>query len=147
MALVDKTVFISYRRNTSAMLATLLSTRLSAYELTPYVDTLMPSGGSFPDRLVQAIRHSDVFVCLLADTTLESEWVRNEIEHAHQFRKPMIPVFQETYKTPTQDALNSAINALLRNDGIHVFDVKNVYVDEAIERLAKMIKVLVPRQR
>ncbi|MBC7813599.1 MAG: TIR domain-containing protein, partial [Burkholderiales bacterium] len=131
-------VFISYRRKTSAMLATLIASHLQEQGIDPYVDTRESGGGPFPDRLLQAIQDSDVFVSLLADDTLESEWVLREIEHAHSLNKPMIPVFQESFVRP--DPLpNEHVVALMRYDGVHILDVKNLYVDQAMNTLTQMI--------
>ena len=135
-------VFISYQRKPSAMLAKLIAKELRDLGIEVYLDTeRMDSAGAFPTRLVDAIRASDVFVCLVGDTTFESEWVRREIETAHKHNRPMIPVFQESYRQiQLADAPTPHIKALLEHDGILIFDVRNVYVDQSIEILSKMIE-------
>ena len=135
-------VFISYQRKPSAMLAKLITKELRDLGVEVYLDTeRMDSAGAFPTRLVDAIRASDVFICLVGDTTFESEWVRREIETAHRHDRPMIPVFQESYKQiQLADAPTPHIKALLEHDGILIFDVRNVYVDQSIEILSKMIE-------
>jgi uncharacterized protein YraI len=144
-------VFISYRRAPSAMLATLLHEKLKPHNIDAYVDTRrVDGGGPFPNRLLNAIEDSDLFVCLVADATFDSDWVRTEIEFAYSQGKPLIPVFQESYQ-PLAKPPTESINALLQSDGIHVLDVKNLYVDQAITDLARMIKttlgIVVPRPR
>ena len=57
----------------------------------------------------------------------------------------MIPVFQERY-APPEPVPNAAVERLLQSDGIQILDVRNVYVDQAIEQLALMIKKSVPRK-
>ncbi|MBI5667199.1 MAG: protein kinase [Chloroflexi bacterium] len=136
-------VFISYRRAPSAMLATLLAVKLNSAGIEAYVDTRKQDGGGpFPTRLLHAIEDSDVFVCLLADNTFESDWVQREVEHAHQLNKPMIPVFQESYVAPT-DITAPHIASLLQHDGVHILDIRNLYVDQAIADLAQMVKATV----
>jgi Mg-chelatase subunit ChlD len=132
--------FISYRRAESSMLATLLDVRLrEKFGIELFIDARDDKmGGSFPTRLLKAIEDRDVFICLLGRETLTSEWVQKEIEHAHNLGKPMIPIFQESFEAPSQP-VNDALRALLESDGIHVLDRKNIYVDESIEKLAKMI--------
>ncbi|MCL4247077.1 MAG: TIR domain-containing protein [Anaerolineae bacterium] len=131
--------FISYHRADSAALATLVATSLQQSGIDAYVDTRSgDAGGLFPDRLRRAIEDSDVFICLLGKSTLQSKWVLEEIEHAHNLRKPMIPVFQEHYVPPDR-APNEHVAALLQHDGVHIFDIKNLYVDDAIERLEQII--------
>src|SRR5689334_8634477 len=135
-------VFISYRRKPSAILAQLIVRDLKVRHIEAYLDTdRNDTAGAFPDRLLQAIQKADVFVCLVAEGTFESEWVQREIEHASRLDKPMIPIFQESYKPMALDAAPTPfIKALLEHDGVQVFDEKNVYVDTAIEMLAKMVE-------
>ncbi len=133
-------VFVSYRRVESAALATLIAKSLQSAGIDAYVDTrASDAGGEFSDRLYKAIENCDVFVPLLGKTTLDSEWVLKEIAHARNLRKPMIPVFQESFVKPDPPP-NEDVAALLRHDGVHILDVKNLYVDEAIARLAQMIR-------
>src|SRR5437773_406572 len=98
------TVFVSYRRRESATLATLFAREMEARGIkNVFVDTRVTDGaGPFPNRLLAAIEACQVFVCLLGAETLNSDWVRKEIEHAHTLGKPMLPVFQETY-VPVKD--------------------------------------------
>ena len=141
-------IFISYRRKPSAMLATLLARELKPRGIDAFVDTRRTDGGGpFPDRLLRAIEAADVFVCLLGEDTLDSEWVRREIQHAHNLGKILIPVFQERYAPPAEPAdPDGYVHALLQSDGVHVMDVKNIYVDQAIDTLATMIVNSVPRR-
>lgn len=139
--------FISYRRTDSAALATLIAVTLNnEYAVDTFVDTRNTDGGGpFPDRLRRAIEASDVFICLLGATTLDSTWVLTEIQHAARHQKTMIPVFQERYASP-EPVPNAEVAQLLQSDGIQILDVRNIYVDEAIEQLAKMISKSVPRK-
>ena len=141
-------IFISYRRKPSAMLATLLARELKPRGIDAFVDTRRTDGGGpFPDRLLRAIEAADVFVCLLGEDTLASEWVRREIQHAHNLGKILIPVFQESYTPPVEPAdPDGYVHALLQSDGVHVMDVKNIYVDQAIDTLATMIVSSVPHR-
>jgi serine/threonine protein kinase/uncharacterized protein YraI len=135
-------VFISYRRRPSAILAQLVVRDLKAAGIEVYLDVeRMEGAGVFPARLLQAIESADVFVCLVGDTTFESDWVQREIEHAVKIGKPLIPVFQESYDPiPLEQAPTPHIKTLLEHDGVQVFDVKNVYLTAAIETLAQMIE-------
>lgn len=140
-------VFISYRRVPSAMLATLLAKELQDRGIDVFVDTRnMDGGGSFPNRLRDAIDHSDVFLCLLADTTLESDWVQQEIAHANSKKKILLPIFQESFD-PSIAAINNDVQALLDCDAIHIMDIKNIMIDETIEQIADVIKSSVKKVR
>ncbi|MEO8612597.1 MAG: protein kinase [Chloroflexota bacterium] len=136
------TAFVSYRRKPSAILAQLIAKDLKAQGIEVYLDIeRMENAGAFPTRLFQAIDASDVFVCLLGDETLDSEWVQNEIQHAHEVGKPMIPVFQESFEPfPLDESPTPYIKTLLEYDGVYIFDIKNVYVPEAVEALARIIE-------
>jgi len=89
-------------------------------------------------KLAHAIADCDVFICLLAGDTLESEWVREEIRLAFEGNKPMIPVFQESYQVrylPEEPYLE----AMLSFDGVHLLDRRNIHVDHTIADLADII--------
>ncbi|HRF95075.1 MAG TPA: hypothetical protein PLZ51_07770, partial [Aggregatilineales bacterium] len=77
------------------------------------------------------------FICLLGDTTLDSEWVQKEIQKAYSLKKHCIPVFQESYTRPSN--ITPSIKYLLNFDGIHVFDIKNVMIDESIKSIAQLV--------
>ncbi len=135
--------FISYRRKPSAALAQLIQEKLkNQHGIDAYVDTTRTDSSrvQFPQRLMQAIADSPVFICLLGEDTLESEWVLKEINRAHEAGKYCIPVFQESYQPP--EKTDSAVDYLLNFDGVHVFDVKSVFVNEAVAQIASLI----PRQ-
>lgn len=136
-------VFISYRRKPSAMLANLIARELrERHRIEVYLDTeRMDTAGDFPTRLTDAIRKSDVFICLVAEDTFESDWVQREIETAHALHKPLVPVFQESYDTlASRNTPLPYIRALLEHDGVLIFDIKNVYIDQSIEFLARVIE-------
>lgn len=132
--------FISYRRKPSASLAMLLQEKLmNQNKVDGYLDTTRTDSTQvqFPERLMRAIEDAPVFICLLGDSTLESEWVLKEIRKAHQLNKFCIPVFQESYKAPENP--EGAVLYLLNFDGVHIFDQKNIYIDTAVKKIANLI--------
>jgi hypothetical protein len=133
-------VFISYRRNTSAILAQLLRQELKAYNIDAFVDVRdIESSGSFPDKLTRAIESATTVICLLADGTLESEWVQEEIRQAYEFGKTLIPVFQESYQTPPPP-YPEYIAFLLHSQGVRVFDAQGVFIEEAVQKMINLMK-------
>jgi hypothetical protein len=139
-------VFVSYKREFSSSVAQLICEMLARHNIDAFVDTRqLDIAGPFPDRLKRAIEECDVFLCLLGTdpksnrTTLDSDWVQKEIEHACSLNKPMIPIFQETYH-PITSQLSPAAEILLRHDGIRLLDIQNIYVDTAIADIARMTK-------
>jgi hypothetical protein len=136
--------FISYRRIPSASLAILIQEKLKNQRgIDAYVDTTRVDGSKvrFPERLMQAIDDAPVFICLLGqrdgEHTLKSEWVLKEIFRAYELGKFCIPIFQESY-TPISNT-PEAVNYLLSFDGVHVFDQKNVLIDESITNIGKLV--------
>ena len=144
--------FISYRRTPSAAVATALQSKLeSKYGIDAYVDTTRTDGTKvrFPERLMQAIADAPVFICLLGERdgqhTLDSDWVLKEIQQAHDLRKFCIPVFQESYR-PLPD-MPPAVDYLLGFDAVHIFDQKNIMVDESVRQLADLIRPHIKKRR
>lgn len=133
--------FISYRRLPSFSLASLIQEKLkNTHQINAYVDVTRADGArvQFPERLMQAIADSPIFVCLLGEGTLDSEWVLKEIREVHRLEKPCIPVFQE--KFPVYSGDDPAINYLLAHDGVHVLDVKGIHIDYSVSQIADLIR-------
>jgi transcriptional regulator with XRE-family HTH domain/tetratricopeptide (TPR) repeat protein len=131
-------VFISYRRAPSAMLAQMIYRELVKRGIDVFMDTETMQGvGAFPDLLRREIQRADVFVCLLAPTTLDSPWVLEEIRTASEQGKTLIPVMQQDFVEPAEP--EAPVAALLRSNGVPVLDRQNLYVSEALDRLALMI--------
>ncbi|MDX2075097.1 MAG: SUMF1/EgtB/PvdO family nonheme iron enzyme [bacterium] len=131
--------FISYRRDPSSSQARLVQEMLKFYhKIDAYVDTTRTDSTrvQFPDRLMQAIADAPTFILLLGDTTLESEWVRKEIQRAYELKKHCIPIFQESYKPTISDP---AVDYVLSFDGVHLLDKKNIYIDVAIQHIANLV--------
>lgn len=142
-------IFISYQRDSSAGWAVLFSRELrEKHNILAFVDTeRLDSAMQFPLRLKRAIEECDVFVCLLAEPTLRSKWVQEEIRLAHEYQKPMVPVMQESYALPAADEpLEPHIEALTMYDGVQLLDRKNIFVDETIAKLARIIMATVNEQ-
>ncbi|MBZ0305254.1 MAG: toll/interleukin-1 receptor domain-containing protein, partial [Anaerolineae bacterium] len=132
--------FISYRRKPSAALAHLIQEKLqNRHHIDAYLDVTRTDGAhvQFPERLMTAIADAPTFICLLADSTLESEWVRKEIQQAYKLRKHCIPIFQESYVPP--DHPDASIEYLLNFDGVQVLDLRSIFINEAIDDIAARV--------
>ena len=77
-----------------------------------------------------------MFVCFLTGNTLQSDWVRREIQFAREYGRPMVPVVDDTFVRPA-DLSDAALIELLEFDFVRLY---GDYVDEAIDRLASRIK-------
>ena len=137
-------VFLSYQRSAgSTPLAHMLRKGLlDKHQIACFLDSQEDSGaGSFPEELAEAIRGCRVFVCLLAGTTLESDWVRKEIEMAHAHSRRMIPVLLESFVPPASPhAEEPAIHALLHSKGEPLSDAKGVLLDEGLARVIRRVR-------
>src|SRR5690348_10226364 len=110
-------VFISYRRANSAALAHYFKRILDDHGISAYLDVKSePKVGLLDEQIKSEIENCTVFVCFLEATTLESEWVRREIELAYQLNKKLIPVRQENFSDPTFP-LSEAVTNFLAHRG------------------------------
>jgi serine/threonine protein kinase len=135
-------IFISYQRDSSSGWAVHLASELDRkHQIAAFVDTQRTdSAVRFPARLKNAIQDCDVFVCLLSASTLQSKWVQEEIRLAWENNKPMVPVFQESYSQPDpSEQLEPHVETLITYDGVKLLDRQNLYVENAIEKLAEMV--------
>ena len=142
-------VFLSYQRSAgSTPLAHMLRQGLmDKHQIACFLDSQDDSGaGSFPEELAEAIRACRVFVCLLANTTLESDWVRKEIEIAHAHGRRMIPVLLESFVPPVSPRADEpAIHALLHSKGEPLSDAKGVLLGEGMGRVIRRVRETLAR--
>jgi serine/threonine protein kinase len=141
--IAEPQVFISYHRDSSAGWATLLARELKQnHACSPFIDTQkLEAAVLFPVSLQKAIEQCDVFVCLLAGPTLESRWIKEEIRLAHENRKPMLPVFLDSFSNPKfSGQLEPYVEELLKYQGIPLYDGNNPDIYHTIAVIAKMVK-------
>ena len=138
-------VFISYRRQPSALLASVLFKELSERQhLRTFVDVQRQEGGvPFPAKISRAIESCGVFVCLLAPGTLDSDVVREEIRLAHQYRRSMIPVIQEGFEKPVQTSED--VRALLAFEGIEITETFSGFLDYTLATVSRLVKEALKR--
>lgn len=141
-------VFMSFRPKSSSTVAQLLNRELEARQISVFLDkSRSEENAVYPVELLSQIEASDVFVCVVGAGTFDHEWVQIEIEHAQRSKIPMIPVFQESYEpVPFDKAQTPFVRSLLEEDGVLIFDVKNVYIPQTIDMLAKVIENTVAAQ-
>jgi hypothetical protein len=103
-------IFISYRRSESSAFALLLLARFKTLGLEPFLDMSIEAGDDWRERLEGEVTSREYFIVLIAPTTLESPYVRQEIGWALAAGAQAIPVwhngfsdelvsqFQESYR-------------------------------------------------
>lgn len=136
-------VFICYQRDTSAGWANLFAWKLKDdYGFSVFVDTQeLDSAVRVSLRLTKEIEKCDVFVCFLANSTLSSPWVKEEIRLAYEDQKPMVPVFQESFPhRVAENGLEPSIKTLLSYKGVHLLDKLNIHIEHSVEDLAQIVK-------
>ncbi len=104
-------VFISYRRNQSSALGLLVVARLRAVGVeNPFIDMNIDPGDEWHALLEKTVRQSRYFVALIGPGTLDSPYVRREIEWAlNSEGTHIIPIWHNGYAGEGQnlEALSS----------------------------------------
>lgn len=90
-------VFISYRRGESSAFALLVLARFKALGLEPFLDMDIEPGDEWHDRLYHEVTTRDYCVCLIGPTTLESEYVRQEILWARESGAQILPIWHNGF--------------------------------------------------
>ena len=105
-------VFISYRRDESSAFALLLEARIKQEtNAKPFLDKNLQPGEEWHGVLEGKIREAEAFICLLGKNTLDSDFVRKEIQWALDSRdnKLIIPVWHNQFdghQSEYQELLN-----------------------------------------
>jgi len=86
------TVFLSYRRQPSADLARYIRDRLIRMNVDVFFDVENLNGGVFPEKIRDEIITRQYFLIILAPTTLDSDWVKREVQLAFKHYKKIIPL-------------------------------------------------------
>ncbi|MCU0496043.1 MAG: tetratricopeptide repeat protein [Anaerolineae bacterium] len=135
--IVQKTVFISYRRINS-FIARAVYQNLSTHGFDTFMDVETLDAGAFDQMLLNQIAARAHFVLILTPTALErcanpGDWLRREIEHAIDLRRNIVPLMFDNfeYSTVTQ-YLTGKLSVLPSYNAIRVY---TDYFDEAMERL------------
>jgi len=141
-ALGSEPVFISYQRGEGSAWVNMIAREIDqALGARCFVDTTaIDRAEQFPRRIREAVQHCEVFICVLGPTTLESDWVRQEVALAVRYRKPMIPVMLERFVETVEHQQFRPARELLRYDGVRILDQQNLYVNEALKRIVQRVR-------
>jgi hypothetical protein len=105
-------IFISYRRSDSSALALLLLARFKMRGQEPFLDMNIAPGDDWEDRIRSEVMTRENFICLLGPTTLESEYVRQEIAWAQQAKARIIPIWHNGFSDGQLAAFQTRFPAL-----------------------------------
>lgn len=139
MKLIEKTVFISYRR-ANAPWAIAINQYLTNSGYDVFIDFWSIRSGDFEQIITQSILASAHFLVLLTPSAIErctepNDWLRREIEIALYSKRNIIPIFLENFDfgdPATYEYLTGDLENLRKYNGlpIHV-----EYFPEGMERL------------
>lgn len=130
LALLDvprfKKLFISYRRQESSAFALLLHDRLAQALFDPFIDLRgIDPGEKFQDRINEEIDASEVFVCLVGQTTLGSKYVMAEIDYALSKGMFAVPIWHNNF-VYKKGRFRGARNSFFSKTNAIVVDPENV---------------------
>ncbi len=137
-AIVQKTVFISYRRSVAPYIARsiFLSLHSSGYDVFMDIESIGP--GEFESIILNQIEARAHFLAILTPGTLDrccepGDWLRREIEHALKMKRNVIPVLVNNFRfEDTKELLTGDLEKLQGYQGLPLF---HEYFDAGMERL------------
>ncbi len=124
-------VFISYRRSESSAFGLLLVARLKAVGVqNPFIDMNIPAGDDWHPHLREVVGRSRYFILLVGKTTLESDYVQEEIRWA--FETPgtvIIPVLHDgVTASKLTDDLRAKQSVIVRDESAAEYELAVVKV-------------------
>lgn len=143
-ALKNLDVFISYRRATGSLLASLLKVHLQLRNFTVFIDVEKLEAGKFDNNLLNSIRNAHNFVLVLSTAALDrckgdveyKDWVHREIVTALESKCNIIPVM-DNFKWPKPEELPEDMRAICYFNGIKwIHD----YQDACIDKLERFLR-------
>lgn len=138
-------IFISYRRDGGEIMAQMLYDRLTALGYSVFYDVVVLKGGRFNAKLLEAIEQANDFVLVLSPGALDrcsqnGDWVREEIKHAFEYKKNIIPVMLRSFAFPAD--LPADITEIRNQNGV---DFTNMgYFEARFMSLVERLKTPVP---
>jgi len=96
-----KSIFISYSRGDSSDLAESLYSKLKGAGYAVWKDDhSIPLGNHFPEEISKNVVEKDVFIVLLSKLSVNSDWVKEEINTAKAAKCRIIPILVEDVEIP-----------------------------------------------
>jgi len=141
MARIEKTVFISYRRD-DVYTALAVYQNLTAQGYDVFFDYTSIHSGDFEQIIVSNIKARAHFVLILTPTALDrcnepGDWLRREIEIAIDEKRNIVPLFFKGFNfgaPSVTDKLTGKLENLNRYNGMNVYED---YFKDAMERLSE----------
>jgi len=98
---MSQSIFISYSRGDSSDLAESLYTKLKGAGYSVWKDVhSLPLGSHFPEEISKNVVENDTFIVLLSKLSVNSDWVKDEINTAKAAKCHIIPILVEDVEIP-----------------------------------------------
>ncbi|XP_033627458.1 sterile alpha and TIR motif-containing protein 1-like isoform X2 [Asterias rubens] len=136
-------VFISYRRATGSLLASLLKVHLQLRGFSVFIDVEKLEAGKFDNNLLKSVRHAQNFVLVLSSGSLDrcfgdsdrKDWVHREIAAAIESKCNIVPVL-DNFRWPKPEQLPDDMKNIIFFNGIKwIHD----YQDACIDKLERFL--------
>jgi formylglycine-generating enzyme required for sulfatase activity len=142
--------FISYRRETSSDLASLLQFKLASdFNKQVFLDIKELQVGRFDEELLRRIEETTNFILILSKGSLDrcidkSDWLKREIIHALVTKRNIIPVLTDGFTFPSDETwalLPREMRVLPSFNGVSYM---HIHQNEAIRTIASYMKITIP---
>lgn len=136
---IEKTVFISYRRNNFPW-ALAIFQDLTSHGFDVFLDYTGIASGDFEQVILENIGARAHFLVLLTPSALErcgdpKDWLRREIEAALDTQRNMIPVMLEGFDFGTPAIARQLTGKLATLKHYNALSIPEAYFGEAMDRL------------
>lgn len=140
MPTVHNTVFISYRRETSAFIARAIFMDLRLHKYDVFMDVESIHSGEFESVILEQLSTRAHFLLILTAGTLErcenpKDWVRREIEEAIRTKRNIIPILVNDFQFKNIETLPT--ESLRELSKYNALTLPHEYFDAAMERLRR----------
>ena len=129
-------IFISYRRSVSSALAMLIAAELRVEGFRPFLDIRsIALGDEWHAILESRVRQSNIFIPVIGPTTLESDYVKEEVEWAleNETARRIIPIVHAGFSPADLD--KSPFPALAKKNPIHIREDNAADLFSAVQQL------------
>lgn len=138
MSKKEKTVFISYRRASSAYAARSIFMDLRRHGYDVFMDIESIDSGEFDRIILDQIASRIHFIVILAPGSLDrtvdpNDWLRREIEHAIKLQRNIVPVIINNFSFKDVDLSSCGdVAKISKYNGLNLY---NEYFDAGMEKL------------
>jgi len=145
MEIIEKTVFISYRRN-NVPWAIAINKCLTPLGYDVFFDFRSILSGDFEQIITENIKARAHFIILLSPSALErcdkpNDWFRREMEIALKFKRNIVPVLLEGFDFGAQATIDYLTGELENIRNYNGLTLTAEYFDAGIEKLNKFLSI------